>query len=226
MRRHSLPVTAAMMAKAEKGANRLNSLLERHLEPLELADSIGAVRTKALGRLSKKFYRAAREMMENFGSRYGESSRKALAQLISISVRKEDFSINYDSWLGSIAKLADELSQKGVDVASFFQFSFSAVLMECETLDELNVAVRATAEYTEKLGHPDSFCKDDLCKMLCLRLPPAELAEFCDVVMGRLAEIASEVERSEFRRKLAKKLDTGSLMAPENAKKLLDFIRG
>jgi hypothetical protein len=215
-----------MMEKAKNGANRLNSLLERHLDSAELSDSIGSVRTKALARLSRKFYGSAREMMDNFNSRYGEGSKKALAQLVSIAVRKEDFSINYDSWLGSIAKLADALNQKGIDIACFFQFSFSCVLRECETLGELDVAVRAIAEYDERLGHPDSFCKDNLCKILRLRLPPAELAEFCDAVVGRLAEMPSEGERSEFRRKLAKKLDECSLMAPEKAKKLLDFVAG
>jgi len=226
MRRHSLPITKAMMARAEKGANRLNSLLERHLDPAELSDSVGAVKTKALGRLSKKFHRAAREMMDNFGSRYGDGSKKALAQLISIAVRKEDFSINHDSWLGSIAKLADALNQKGMDLAGFFQFSFTGVLRECETLGELNVAVRATAEYSERLGSPDSFCKDDLCRMLHLRLPPAELAEFCDVVIGKLVELHSENERSEFRRALARRLDEDSMMSPEKAKKLLEFVAG
>ena len=226
MKRHSLPVTKAMMAKAEKGADRLNSLFERHLDPAELADSIGAVRTKALGRLSRKFYGAAREMVENFGSKYGEGSKKALTQLISIAVRKEDFSINYDSWLGSFAKLAVELNRKGMDVAGFFQFSFSCVLRECETLDELNAAVRATAEYAERLGHPDSFCKDNLCKILRMRLPPAELAGFCDVVIGKLAEMPSESERHEFMRKLSRKLDECILASPENAKKLLDFVKG
>jgi hypothetical protein len=111
-------------------------------------------------------------------------------------------------------------------VAGFFQFSFSCVLRDCETLDELNVAVRATAEYAERLGHPDSFCKDDLWRMLRLHLPPAELAEFCDVVIGKLMELHSENERAEFRSKLAKKLDKSSLMTTGNMKKLLEFVAG
>lgn len=226
MKRHSLPVTAAMMAKAERGANRLNSLLERHIEPSELADSVGAVKARALARLSRKFYRAAREMMENFGSRYGEASKRALAQLISIAVRKEDFSISHDSWLSAFGKLAEGLNSKGVDIASFFQFSFSGALRECETTEEMGVAVRATLEYAEKLGHPDSFCKDDLWRVLRLHLPPAELAEFCEVAIEKLAGMPSEIERSEFRSALAKKLDRGVLMAPENTKKMMDFVRG
>lgn len=226
MKRHSIPATAAVMAKAEKGANRLNSLLERHIEPAELADSVGAVRARALARFSRKFHKSAREMIENFSSRYGGSSGNALARLISIAVRNEDFSMNYDSWLSEFAKLAEELNTKGMDVGSFYRFSFSGVVGECETLGELSAAVRAVAEYAEKAGHPDSFCKDCLWRVLRLRLPQAELAEFCDVLIERMAALPSEGERSEFGRRLAKRLDEAVLMEPRNAKRMMDFLKG
>jgi hypothetical protein len=214
-----------MMAQAEKGANRVNSLLERHLDPAELCDALGAIRARALMRYSKKFFKESREMMERFGIRYGDDSRRALAHILSIAVQKEDFSINYDSWLHSLEMLAEALNAKGMDVPGFLRFSFSQVVMKCESYEELDAAVRVSIEYSDRFGNPCAFCRDALSRSVALHLPIPEFVNFCDVLMERLHALGSDSARGELMLAVAKELEIYRAMVPGNAQKLLEFIK-
>lgn len=219
------PLSTVMMAQAEKGANRLNSLLERHLDPEQLCEALGAVRTRALVRLSKKFYKSSREMMDRFGTRYGDDSKRALAHSLSIAVQKDDFSINYDSWLRSLEMLADALHAKGMDVPGFLRFSFSDVVKECGTYEELDAATRVAIQYSDRFGNPNGFCKDVLSRITALHLPAPEFVNFCDVLMERLHSLGSESARDELMRTAAKELESSRALAPENVQRLMEFLR-
>ncbi|MDD2655244.1 MAG: hypothetical protein PHQ80_01085 [Candidatus ainarchaeum sp.] len=226
MSRHSLrPMSTAMMAKAERGANRLNSLLERHLDPEQLCEALGAVRTRALMRLSRKFYKSTRELLERFATRYGDDTRRALAHVLSIAVQKEDFSISYDSWLRSLGMLADALHAKGMDAAGFLRFSFSDVVKECGTCEELDAAARVAIQYSDRLGNPNGFCKDALSRIVALHMPASEFVNFCDVLMERLQTAGPDAARNELVRAVARELEISGAMAPENARKLIGFLR-
>jgi hypothetical protein len=214
-----------MMAKAEKGANRVNSLLERHLDPSELCEALGEIRTRSLMRYSKKFYKETRAMMERFGTKYGEGTKMAFAHCLSIAVQKEDFSINYDSWLRSFEMLADALHAKGMDAAGFLRFSFSDVVKECGTYEELDAAARVAIQYSDRLGNPGAFCKDVLSRIAALHLPAPEFVNFCDVLMERLNSLGSDVARAELMRAAAKELESSRALAPENAQRLMEFLR-
>lgn len=223
MRRNSRPMSSVMMEKAKRGANRLEALLQGHLDPAELYDALGAAKTSAMARFSRKFYKSARELMDRFGTKYGDDSKRALAHLISISVRKEDFSINYDSWLRSLEMLADALHAKGIDVPSIFRFSFSRVARECETCRELDASARVLIEYAERFGSPGSFCSDVLPYLVSLRLPAAEFVNFCDVLMEKLE--AAGAGRGGLLEAVCRELHASATQAPENARKLIDFLR-
>lgn len=219
------PLSTVMMAQAEKGANRLNSLLERHLDPEQLCETLGEIRTRALMRYSKKFFKQSRDMMDRFGTRYGDDSKRALAHSISIAVQKDDFSINYDSWLRSFEMLADALHAKGMDVPGFFRFSFSDVVKECGTHEELDAAARVAIQYSDRLGSPGAFCKDVLSRITALHLPAPEFVNFCDILMERLHSIGSDSARDELMRAAAKELESSKALAPENAQRLMEFLR-
>ncbi len=216
----SPPLTKKLAKRAEKGSNRLFSLLQPHMDPEELYEAMQGVQPHSARHFSRNFLLMAREMLENFGSRYGESAQRSLAHILATAAQKQAFSENYDSWLRPIKTLAEEFGRKGLDLSGFLKFSFRKVVQECETHKELDASVKAAIEYSEKFGSPDAFCKDFLHTAISLHLPPEERTALIDEVMLRLQAMPPEKRQEHLR------LAAGKLSQPtsEQEKKLREFL--
>lgn len=222
---HSPPLTKKLERRAEKGRNRLFSLLQPHMDPEELYGTMQGVQPHSARHFSRKFLLMAREMLENFGSKYGEGAQRSLAHILATAAQMQAFSENYDSWLRPLKTLAEEFGHRGLDLAGFLEFSFRKVVQECESHEELDAAVKAIIEYAEKFGSPDVFCKDFLHAAIALHLPPEERTAFIGEVMRSLEGLWPE-KRHERLKSAAGKLSQPTDTQEEKLNKFLEGLTG